>query len=64
MGNGEHLHRDGTEAAERADRWKKLPPRVEATATGEEVEPVVPGSISHAPDWERDAMLKYGVGGI
>jgi hypothetical protein len=64
MGNGEHVHRDGIGAAERADRWKTLPPRVEATSTSEDVEPVVPGSISQAPDWERDAMLKYGTGGL
>jgi hypothetical protein len=64
MGNGEHVHVDSTAPAETTDRWKKLPPRVEATTTGEDVEPVVPGSISDAPDWERDAMLKYGLGGI
>jgi hypothetical protein len=64
MANGEHVHVDSTAPAENADRWKKLPPRVAATATSEDVEPVVPGSISDAPDWERDAMLKYGLGGI
>jgi hypothetical protein len=61
MAHGDHEHIQDTQSA---DRWKKLPPRVEATGTSEEVEPVVPGSVSQAPDWERDAMLKYGLGGL
>jgi hypothetical protein len=61
VGNGRHVPEDDTASAK---RWTTLPPRVEATTTSAEVQPVVPGSISQAPDWERDAMLKYGTGGV
>jgi hypothetical protein len=64
MGNGERATSDGTDPAAEIPRWTALPPRVEATATSADVEPVVPGSISQAPDWERDAMLRYGLGGL
>ena len=52
-----------TRGTEPVDRWKQLPPRIEATATSADVEPVVPGPISRAPDRQRDAMPLAGLRG-